>query len=186
MFNRIAQKWGMPVIDLFASRDNNQVERFLTWRPDPLAVGTDAMQWNWDKEHLVYAFPHVSMIWKVLQKLKKHRRTTMILIAPAWITRHWYPILLSLLIERPILLGKNPDLLLDQQLQRHDLQVLGHLNLVAWKVSSDPARNKGFLSQCPISWQRDGQTPPSRPTMEPGKHGLAGVSQDRLFQYQQL
>ena len=134
VFNRIAQKWGMPVIDLFASRDNNQVERFLTWRPDPLAVGTDAMQWNWDKEHLVYAFLHVSMIWKVLQKLKKHRRTTMILIAPAWITRHWYPIPLSLLIERPIPLGKNPDLLLDQQLQRQDLQVLGHLNLVAWKV----------------------------------------------------
>ena len=39
----------------------------LAFRPTSMAVGTDAMKWDWDQENLVYAFPHVSMIWKVLQ-----------------------------------------------------------------------------------------------------------------------
>ena len=41
---------------LFASRHNAQVQRFVSWKPDPFAVATDALLLQWGKENQ-YVFP---------------------------------------------------------------------------------------------------------------------------------
>ena len=47
---------GPLTIDLFASRLNNQLVRYASWRPDQFAVQTDAFQMSW-REEIGYAFP---------------------------------------------------------------------------------------------------------------------------------
>lgn len=37
IFHSIVKTYGMPSIDLFASRINRKVSRYVSWRPDPEA-----------------------------------------------------------------------------------------------------------------------------------------------------
>ena len=53
----VLRRWGSCSIDLFTSRLNNQLPRYVSWHPDPFAVATDAFQISWQGE-LGYAFPH--------------------------------------------------------------------------------------------------------------------------------
>jgi hypothetical protein len=89
----------MPEVDLFASRLNTQVERFVSWTPEPGAWGVDAFSLHWDGL-LFYAFPPFSVIGRVLMKVKQER-TTGILVVPLWPTQPWFPSLLKLLVAHP-------------------------------------------------------------------------------------
>ena len=55
-FWQITQTLGKCKVDLFATRLNTQLERFVSWRPDPEAIGSDALQLNWT-DLMGYAFP---------------------------------------------------------------------------------------------------------------------------------
>lgn len=44
-------------MDLFADRLNAQVEKYMSWKPDPFAVSTDAFLANWGAMK-DYAFHH--------------------------------------------------------------------------------------------------------------------------------
>ena len=46
-------------IDLFASRTNTQLKRFVSWKPGPEAFASDSFQMNWT-ELKGYAFQSVS------------------------------------------------------------------------------------------------------------------------------
>ena len=76
---------GKPDIDLFASRLNHQVQKYVAWRPDPYSWKTDAMQQSWDHQFL-YAFPPFSLINKVLNKIQEDKVHLMLLITPTWHT----------------------------------------------------------------------------------------------------
>ena len=89
----------MPDIDLFASRLNNRVETYYSWKPDPFAIGVDAFQAFWG-ESLLYIFPPFSLMGKVLPKLE-HDQGTAIVIAPYWPTQSWFSKLLKMLIDCP-------------------------------------------------------------------------------------
>ena len=56
MFQSLQEKWGPLEIDLFASRLTHQLPKFVSWRPDPLAVHSDAFSMNW-RDIQGYAFP---------------------------------------------------------------------------------------------------------------------------------
>ena len=47
IFKKISSKFGSPEIDLFASRLNNQLKRYVTWLPDPNAESVDAFTLDW-------------------------------------------------------------------------------------------------------------------------------------------
>jgi hypothetical protein len=42
-FQRLDEEWGPHHVDLFASRDNHQVPKFVSWKWDPTAIATDAL-----------------------------------------------------------------------------------------------------------------------------------------------
>ena len=97
--------FGRPVLDLFASRLNYQLLRYVSWIPDPNAVGVDAFTLDWGTQYN-YAFPPFSLIPQVLQKFEEHqqRRAEMVLVAPHWPTQFWFPKLTRLLVQNPVLL----------------------------------------------------------------------------------
>ena len=57
-FRRIAALPAVfPQVDLFATRDNHQLENFVSPCPDPNAVGRDALLLNWNRWQSIYLFP---------------------------------------------------------------------------------------------------------------------------------
>lgn len=57
IFKEICKIFGVPNIDLFASRLNKQVPRFCSWKPDPEAEHFDAFSICWSQFELIYVFP---------------------------------------------------------------------------------------------------------------------------------
>ena len=101
LFTVLNNQWGPLETDLFADRLNAQTTRYFSWKQDPLAAGTDAFLWQWNER--CYAFPPFCLIGRCLMKVRKEQ-TDLVLIAPAWQGQHWYPILLNMLTEEPILI----------------------------------------------------------------------------------
>ena len=63
----------------------------------------------------------------------------MLLVAPVWTTQNWYPLLLQLAVEQPILLSRKDNLLtLPHNQELHPLK--DSLCLAAWMLSKDRLR----------------------------------------------
>lgn len=89
VLKKITQIFGKPEIDLFASRVNNRVELYYSWRANPNAEAIDAFKQSWNKT-LNYLFPPFSVIALALQKIS-HEETEAILVAPVWHTQSGVP-----------------------------------------------------------------------------------------------
>ena len=89
-----------PDIDLFASRLNAQLKRFISFRPDPAAEAIDAFSLSW-KDLNFYTFPPFSVIAQLLQKVQRDQSSD-VLVVPDWPTQPWYPILIRLLTAEPV------------------------------------------------------------------------------------
>ena len=113
----------VPDIDLLASR-----------HPEPGATAVDAFSISWT--HLrSYAFPPFSVLPQVLQKICDNK-AVVLLIAPVWTTQSWYPLVLQLLIEEPILLPKKENLLVLPH-SKALYPTRDSLVLAAWMLSGD-------------------------------------------------
>ena len=97
-----------PEIDLFASSLNIQFPRYCTYRPDPDAKFIDAcsMSWSYIK---FYCFPPFSCIPRAVRKIIQDQAFG-ILVIPNWPTQPWYPVLMPLLIQPPVILHVSTDL----------------------------------------------------------------------------
>ncbi|XP_048584711.1 uncharacterized protein LOC116604102 [Nematostella vectensis] len=100
-FNMLVAQWGQPCVDIFSSRLNNKVQKYVSWKPDPTAFAIDAFTIDWAQYDLIYCFPPFNLIGKVLQKIQACRCTAL-LVAPLWKTQLWYPKLLKMLMKSPI------------------------------------------------------------------------------------
>ena len=95
MFRAILHELGEPGIDLFATCLNHKLPVYVSHCPDPKALALDALSLDWNTLPLVYAFPPMPILPKVLQKMKAST-CWMILIVPAWPAKSWFPDLLYL------------------------------------------------------------------------------------------
>ena len=69
-FERIANLPSIyPQVDLFATRDNRQLENFVSPCPDPDAVGKDAFLLDWNRWESIYLFPPRPVLARCLAKL---------------------------------------------------------------------------------------------------------------------
>jgi hypothetical protein len=100
--------WGPHSVDWFATRNNAQVPRFASWAADDQATYTDALQHLKQREN-GYANPPFAIIGQVLQRIARTSRE-LTLIVPAWPAQHWWPLLLNLLVDTPLLLPDVHDL----------------------------------------------------------------------------
>jgi ribonuclease HI len=124
--------WGRPEIDLFATCQNKKLRKYVSPVPDPYAWRINAMTFCWESLSL-YAFPPWAMIGEVLMKVE-HDQAELILIAPKWETRPWFPLLMELTVTAPVCLTKFHNLLVQSHsgVKCKDLEMF---NLHAWKLS---------------------------------------------------
>ena len=52
VFEMIDRRYGLHLVDLFATRDNRLLDRYVSWRPDPSAVAVDAFLFPLKGENL--------------------------------------------------------------------------------------------------------------------------------------
>ena len=88
----------MPPMDLFATSQNFRLLAFVSPFPDPMAIATDAFLFAWDHQEL-YAFPPFPVIRLLLSKLCSSQGTAIILIAPFWPCKEWFPDLLQMTVD---------------------------------------------------------------------------------------
>ena len=101
IFNEITDAWGMPDIDLFASRLNHRLDTYASWKPDPSSSYIDAMMISWSNR-FIYAFPPFSMLWPVIAKFERDCVEEGIIFIPRWPTQSWYPTIMKMMISKPI------------------------------------------------------------------------------------
>ena len=77
---------------------------YITYQPDPEAYAVNAFCVPWEN-YVFYAFPPFSIIQQVLQKVVAEKATGL-LVVPHWPTQSWWPFLINMLINYPIILPR--------------------------------------------------------------------------------
>ena len=143
VFAEICETFGLPDIDLFASRLNRKLPKYYSWRPDPSCSGVNAFLQSWESI-FGYAFPPFNQISKVLHKLPKHPSSSIILVCPYWPSQPWFPAVSEFLIDRPLLLPSLPSLLRCPGKPEETHPLLPGLQLVVCKLSANNYLQRKF------------------------------------------
>ena len=109
LFKLIIQQFGVPEIDLFASRLNTQLQRYVSWKPDPGSEAVNAFTLDWSCYYF-YAFPPFVLIGRCLQKIISNKAEG-IMVVPKWPTQFWYPKLKQMQVGRTFMLSRCENLL---------------------------------------------------------------------------
>ncbi len=148
VFKKVIQKLGECDTDLFASRSNKQLTRYVAWRPDPGAWKIDAFLLSWTNIN-GYVFPPFSLYPGVLAKVERDE-AEVTLIAPIWTTQPWFTKLLRLLVANPIILPKNTIINPHNSELEHPIK---DLRLMACRLSGKRSKNKAYRKTLQaISW----------------------------------
>ena len=182
VFKDITNMFGVPDVDLFASRLNAQLQTFVSWRPDPEASHVDAFTLAWT-DKLFYLFPPFSLVGHCLQKLEEDGGEA-IMVAPVWPTQPWYSKLLGMLTAHPALLRPSSRLLSLPGTDR--VHSLPNLLLAAFRLSGNPSRTREFRARLPSSsWLPGG--PIQGNNMQPTYvNGFSSVVKNRLIIFDRL
>ena len=154
LFRRLCTLFFTPDIDLFASRLNHQLPKYVSWKPDPAAHAVDAYLLPWNNFRF-YAFPPFSQIGRVLQKVHQDQAEGL-LVVPNWPTQQWFPNVMSMLVARPLLLPPTVAPLQDSSAV-HPLHQ--KMSLLVCHLSGDASKARAFRtavqqSFCPHGDQR--------------------------------
>ena len=98
----------VPDIDCFASRINSQLDRYISFKPDPFAEHIDAFSVNWGWFDNPYLFPPFSVIGQALQKLRVDKVDALMVI-PRWPTKPWFNTFLDMLVGDQLVIPPHPD-----------------------------------------------------------------------------
>lgn len=151
VFQEINNLWGPLQIDLFATRINTQLGKFVSWSPDPESIAVNSLLMSWANNEL-YAFPPFSILSRVIRKVEADH-AELVLIAPIWPTQPWYPRLLQLCVDYPRTLPGRMNLLRLPQKKQEVHPLLPKLKLGAFRLSGNLSRNKAFRrEQQVLSW----------------------------------
>ena len=173
----------VPDIDLFASRLNFQTSVCF------MVPGSRSLSSRWlfflRREFKTYNLPPFSLLGRILTKLKVEEVSDALVIAPWWLTAHWYPPLLQVLVQRPILRPQCYELLtLPQEDCLHPLKDV--MRLAAWHVSGITYRSEEFLQGQPAMCSSHGVHGQKSSTQRLGNAFVAGVKGNREILFKQI
>ena len=138
-----------PEVDLFATPENAQTALFCTRVHHPLAWRANALSFPWGG-YVFYAFPPPVLVPTVLQKVAADGTPSLLLVAPYWPTRPWFPRLVALLAGHPFRLQAERETSVIR-LEGVALES-GHLSLVGWPLSGLASARRAFRRRLP-SWR---------------------------------
>ncbi|KAJ8034660.1 hypothetical protein HOLleu_21589 [Holothuria leucospilota] len=180
LFCDIMKLWGQPDIDLFASRNNNQLNKFVSWVPDPSAFAVDAFSLNWGKYYF-YAFPPFSLIGRCLCKIEEEKARG-IIIVPLWTTQTWYVRVMELLIDPPVVIPvKENTLTLPHYNATHPL--CNKLRLLVCHISGNRCDGERFRKGLRKSFCLHGDLPHSASMQSTFPSGLFSVAKDTVIPF---
>ena len=120
-------------MDQYASRFCHQLPRYIVWQSHHQRVATDAFQLDC-KYQLLYAFPPLLMIERVLRKVQKDH-TNMTIVIHTWQSQSRYLILLKIIFKNTISSSNHPKVLFSPERKIHPLIQNSLMRLVTWLVS---------------------------------------------------
>ena len=176
----LLRTWGNPSIDLFATCLNAKLPLYCSLVPDPQAVFEDAFRHPWDDLDL-YAFPPFALVGRVIARVQQSSRVAMTLVAPLWPEKEWFPDLLLLLTQPPLVLPCW-DRLLRQPHCNLFHQGAHALNLHAWRLSSDTTESRAFRVGLLESCRGSSENLPLACTSRDGRSSVVGVVEGALLQ----
>ena len=178
LFQKINQLLGPLSADLFASRLSTQLPNFVSWKPDPLAMAVDAFTVDWSSiPGKLYVNPPWNLVGRVLSQVLNQRVQELVLVAPVWKAQSWYPMLLQLLVNKPLLIPQSPRSI-QSVCQNRVPDIIPQLAM--WVVSGIDAKVENFQTQLQTLSCPHGETSPHDHTIPPSINGLAGfVERDR-------
>ena len=171
IFHKINRKLGPLQVDLFASRLTTQLPHYASWRPDPEAMACDAFSLDWSQMK-GYANPPWNLIGKVLSQVRS-QQTSLVIVTPLWKSQPWYPVLLGMTTEIPLLLPEKTDLIQPtQRVNQPDIIP----RLVVWTISGKDTETNAFQERLRnSSWHHGDQSHPNHMT-HCSQSGQAGVT----------
>jgi hypothetical protein len=140
-FERIRVHFGVPEIDLFASRTSAKCEIYISWKPDPDALTVDAFTISWYNKYF-YAFPPFTLVLKCLHKIINDNATG-IVVFPYWPSQPWFPLLLRLVISDIIYFDPKSHIDQFRCSRTRDLK-FNQFTLAAAKLSGERFQAEGF------------------------------------------
>ncbi|XP_030293378.1 uncharacterized protein LOC115593839 [Sparus aurata] len=105
----IWSRYGRAEVDVFASETSTHCPLWYSLMEGTSPLGQDALAHAWPA-HLLYAFPPIPLIRATLESVQRNDHR-LLLVAPNWPGRPWFPVLLKLLQGEPWRLPRRPDLL---------------------------------------------------------------------------
>ena len=80
-------------------------------------------------KHLyLYAFPPFLLVGRTLQKIRREQVQRAVVIAPAWPTQPWFPLLLEMIVDHPIYLPQSKTLLQPPPIAENSPTTCGELS----------------------------------------------------------
>ena len=142
-FQAAVDQFGMPKIDLFASRINKKCPKYFSWKNDPEVLAIDAFTCDWGNLGKFWAFPPFALITKTIRKIITDQATG-ILVVPNWPNQPWFPLFNAYLVSKPIVFKPSSNLLLSpcRSIQNH---LARNLSLVVGVLSGAQSVGKECL-----------------------------------------
>jgi len=153
-----------PMIDIFASRLNHQLDKYISWLPDPGSVSVDVFSISWSNI-IFYAYPPISMIGAAITNILQDHATG-IMIIPYWTTQYWYPTMMTLLVKEPIILPQTKTLITLPFKPEAKHPLIPKTKLLAVLLSGDASLTANFQQGlAKLSWTR-GEKPQGENTIQ--------------------
>jgi hypothetical protein len=185
--SRLFQRWGRPMVDLFASPQNHKLPLWFSRVPHPEAAAVDAFSQTWSGWS-VYAFPPFNLILDLLIKLRSDQVEEAIVVLPFWPRRSWFPLLLEMSCTDPLRLPCRMDLLqqtlpLRGTLFHPELQML---QLTAWKLNAKAGKQPASLAMLSLLRSLPSGHQLGRSTTLGGRRSALGALTDTSIRFQYL
>jgi hypothetical protein len=128
----VSSLWGAPQVDLFANRLNTQLPRYMSPCEDENAEGVDALLCSWP-DTVCYAFPPTTILARVITKIQQERPRRLLLVAPWWPTKSWFPFLQMAAVQVTVIPEKL--ISLEQPHFEHKMMSPELLCLALWQIN---------------------------------------------------
>jgi hypothetical protein len=178
LFGTICQRWGTPSVDCFASRLMHQLPSYFSLDVDPECKAQNALYQPWHRE-FPYLFPPFCLIGRCLKKLNREGVNQALLVVPLWTGQPWFPLLLEMCRDHPVLLPNLPNLLQDSEENPHPLIESQTLMLGAFLVTGVSSRQKDYRRGLRNFFWNQGGRAPMTFTPRSGIDGVLGVAKGK-------
>lgn len=183
IFRQLLIVFETPDLDMFASRLNKQLSRYVSWKADAEAENVDAFSVDWTDIYF-YAFPPFSLVSRLVQKLQRDGADCL-LVVPIWPTQIWFSVVMGLLVDTPMIIPMSRNTLQIPTTDRiHPL--VNKLQLMACRLSGKSYKIDTFQSTLPKLSSLHGEKVHRNSIAHMLNAGYSSVVKDRLILFKQL